>query len=396
MRRYIICLFFGVGLSIFLTGCWDQVEIEKRGFIIGIAFDLAQKKGGELDAPEEKKVYKGTYQFVIPSGLGQGGSSQGNSSSKAYNNLVVEGETISEQINRLAGQTSRTPFSEHLQTIILSESLVRIPQVCSQVLDFFLRDNETRRGIHIFVAEGEAGPILDIPPIPENLPVMYIDSIAKNSFKNATILPEKRIGTLHEHFISKKSFVLPKIKRKGQKINITGAAVFDGHNTQMVGFINGEITEGLNMITNEYKQGSLKTKVEDKPVVYDIKREKSSVKVQVKNKDDIRVYIKIKTEGVIEESFVSLDYMNAKVLSKVEIAAEKEIERKVAKTIKVFQKDLKVDALGLSGYVEREDYEIWKQLEKNWDHGKNFFSKSTIKVQADVTVQTPGAIINSK
>lgn len=396
MRRYIIWLFLAVSLTISLTGCWDQVEIEKRGFIIGIAFDLAQKKDEELDELKEKTFYKGTYQFVVPSALGQGGSGQGNSSSKAYNNLVVEGETVSEQINRLAGQTSRTPFAEHLQTIILSENVVRTPQTCSQILDFLLRDNETRRGIKVLIAEGEAGAMLDIPPIPENLPVMYIDSIAKNSFKNASILSERKIGTIHEHLLSKKSFVLPKIQRDGQKINMTGAAVFDGHNTQMVGFINGEITEGLNMITNEYKQGSLKIKVEDKPVVYEIKREKSSVKVHVRNKDDIRIYIKIKTEGAIEESFASLDYMDLKVLSKVEIAVEKEIERKVAKAIKVFQKDLKVDALGFSGYLERSDYETWKDIEENWDHGENYFSKSIIKVQADVIVQTPGAIINSE
>lgn len=396
MRRYIIFLLLALSSSIFLTSCWDQVEIEKRGFIIGIAFDLAQKKNEELDESKEKTLYKGTYQFVVPSALGQGGAGQGNSSSKAYNNLVVEGETVSEQISRLAEQTSRTPFGEHLQTIILSENVVRIPQACNQILDFLLRNNETRRSIKILVAEGEASPMLDIPPIPENLPVMYIDSIVKNSFKNATILPEKRIGTIHEHLISKKSFVLPKIQRNGQKINMAGAAVFHGHNTQMVSFINGEITEGLNMITNEYKQGSVKIKVEDKPVVYEIQGEKSSVKVHVNNKDDIKFYIKIKTEGSIEESFASLNYMNPKVLSKVELAVEKEIERKVAETIKVFQKDLKVDALGLSGYLERENYKVWKGIEENWDHGKSYFSKSNIKVQADVIVQTPGAIINSE
>lgn len=396
MFRRIICLLLAVASPVCLTGCWDQVEIEKRGFIIGIAFDLAHKKDEELDKSKEKTLYKGTYQFVVPSALGQGGSGQGSGSSKAYNNLVVEGETVSEQINRLAGQTSRAPFAEHLQTIILSENIVRTPQACSQILDFLLRDNETRRGIKVLIAEGESGPMLDIPPIPENLPVMYIDSIAKNSFKNATVLSERRIGTIHEHLLSKKSFVLPKIQRNGQKINMTGAAVFDGHNTQMVGFINGEITEGLNMITNEYKQGSLKIKVEDKPVVYEIKREKSSVKVHVKNKDNIRIYIKIKTEGAIEESFASLDYMDPRVLSKVEVAVEKEIKRKVAKTIKVFQKDLKVDALGLSGYLQRNDYGKWKDIEENWDHGKNYFSKSNIKVQADVIVQTPGAIINNE
>jgi spore germination protein len=163
----------------------------------------------------------------------------------------------------------------------------------------------------------------------------------------------------------------------------------------MAGFINGDITEGLNMITGEYKGGIVKTKVEDEKVVYEIKRENSNISVESINKDSVQFQIKIETEGQIGESFSSLDYMDPKVLSKVEAAIEKEIEQKVSETIKTFQEDLKVDALGLGGYVQREDYDTWKRIKQDWDNGENYFSKSTIKVEAEIVVQTPGAIIES-
>ncbi|MBT2698820.1 Ger(x)C family spore germination protein [Bacillus sp. ISL-40] len=399
MSRFKLCITLLGVFSVFLTGCWDHVEIEDRGFIIGLAIDLAEETDEKLDESEGEYRYKGTYQFVVPSGLSQGDSGQGGqggTSQKAYNNLVIEDETISGQSRHLAEETSRTPFNEHLQTIIVSENVAKIPKALGNVLDFFLRDSETRRGIKVMIAEGEAGPILGIQPTPENLPVMHIDSIAENSFKNARILPEKRIGSIHERLIDKTSFVVPKIKMDNQKINIAGAAVFHGHNNQMIGFINGDITEGLNLITGDYKGGILKTKVENKLVVYEIKREKSSVKVESKNKENIQFHIKIEAEGQIGESFGSLDYMNPKILSKVETAVEKEIERKVSKTIKTFQEDLRVDALGLGGYLQREDYNTWKRIKQDWDDGKNYFSTSTIKVQADIIVQTPGAIIESE
>ncbi|MFP3125702.1 Ger(x)C family spore germination protein [Ectobacillus funiculus] len=396
MSRCKFYITFLGAFSIFLTGCWDYVEIEDRGFVIGIAIDLAGKTDGELDASKKEYRYKGTYQFVVPSGLSQGDSGQRGGSQKAYNNLVIEDETILGQSRHLAEETSRTPFTQHLRTIIISENVAKIPQAFGHVLDFFLRDDETRRGIKIIIAEGEAGPVLSIRPTPENLPVMHIDSVSENSFKNANVLPERRIGTIHEHLVDKTSFVVPKIKRDNQKITLAGAAVFHGHNNQMIGFINGDITEGLNLITGEYKGGILKTKVENEPVVYEIKKEKSSVHVESRNKENIQFHIKIQAEGQIGESFGALNYMNPKILSKVEAAVEKEIERKVSKTIKTFQEDLRVDALGLGGYLQRKDYDTWKRIRQDWDKGKNYFSKSTIKVQADIVIQTPGAIIESE
>jgi spore germination protein len=120
------------------------------------------------------------------------------------------------------------------------------------------------------------------------------------------------------------------------------------------------------------------------------------VKVKARNKENIQFDIKILTEGIIGESFSSLDYMNPKILSKVEAALEKEIERKVSETIKTFQKDLKADALGLGGYLQREEYDTWNQIKVDWDDGKNYFSTSTINVQAEVVIQTPGAIIENE
>lgn len=88
--------------------------------------------------------------------------------------------------------------------------------------------------------------------------------------------------------------------------------------------------------------------------------------------------------------------MDPKTLSKVEAAIEKEMERKVSKTIKTFQEDLRVDALGLGGYLQREDYDTWKRIKQDWDNGENYFSTSTVKVQADVVVQAPGTIIEGE
>jgi spore germination protein len=396
MSRYKLCIIFIGFCSFFLSGCWDNVEIEDRGFIIGVAIDLAKKMDEYQDNREKGYRYKGTYQFVVPSGLSQGNTGQGGGSLKPYKNVVVEGNTILEQSNLLDEETSRTPFTEHLKTIIISENVAKIPEAFSNILDFFIRDSMTRRGMKVLISEGEAGPILNVIPTPESFPALYVESIAKNAFKDAKILPEKRIGSIHERLIDKTSFVVPRIKREGQKIILAGAAVFRGYNNQMVGFINGNITEGLNLITGDYKEGILKTRINNKLVVFKITKVKRSVFVKSNNKGNIQFNIKIEAEGQIGESFGSFNYVDPKILSKVKTAIEREIERKVSKTIKTFQKDLKVDALELGGYLQRKDYDTWKQIQQDWDNGMNYFSKSTIKIQSNIVIKTPGSIIESK
>ncbi|MED3563660.1 Ger(x)C family spore germination protein [Bacillus xiapuensis] len=395
MGRYKFYIIF-FGISIFLSGCWDYVEIEDRGFIIGVAIDLVKKTDKYQENQEKDYRYKGTYQFVVPSGLSQGSTGQIGGGAKPYNNLVVEDKTLLGQSNLLSEETSRAPFNEHLKVIIISEKVAKIPEAFGEVLDFFLRDSGTRRGIKVMISEGGAGDIFGANPTPENFPVLYIDSIAKNTVRNAKILPEKRIGTIHERLVDKVSFVVPKIKRDGQKIKLAGAAVFRGYNNQMVGFINGNITEGLNLITGEYKEGILKTKIDNKLVVFKITKEKSSVSVESRNKENIQFNIMIEAEGEIGESFGSFNYVDPKILSEVKTALEKELARKVSKTIRTFQKDLKVDALELGGYLQRKDYDTWKQIQQDWDNGINYFSKSTTKVHTNIVIKTPGSIIESK
>ncbi len=58
-----LCLLPAVLVVIPLAGCWDRVEIEDRGFVVGAALDLPD------EGTEENKI-KLTNQFVVPSGLG--------------------------------------------------------------------------------------------------------------------------------------------------------------------------------------------------------------------------------------------------------------------------------------------------------------------------------------
>jgi len=380
-----------VFLPFLLTGCWDRVEIEDRGFTIGAAIDLEENLGNEEDK-NEQHVYQGTYQLVVPGGLGQG-TGQGGGQETAYQNLSTVSDSLFEQIRDLAKETSRTPFFAHLEMIIVSDDVAKVPGAFSNIMDLFLRDHEMRRGVKVLISKGNAGDVLKVEPKPENLPVMFLDSIIENAVKNPQMLQEVRIGTVHEYLASNNSFVIPKIEMNGERVDSEGAAVIHGHNDTMVDFISGKTTEGLNFIKGDYKGGLVKAKIDENLVVYEIKNAKSTVEVNTDDKNKIKFHIIIQTEGTIGESFKRFDYTKPKNIEKVQNAMEDEIKKTAETTVEKLRDDLKVDALGLGGYVQRKNYALWKMICDDWDHGDNYFSKSEIAIEVNAIIRAPGSII---
>lgn len=174
---WILCLVF------LTTGCWDRVEIENRGFVIGVAIDAAKEKQAketeEKEAPSKpkgKQRFVATHQFVVPGALkgqgGGGGQQGGGQGGDAFLNLSSEGNTMFEIARTFATRTSRSPYLEHLKIIIVSEELAKKGQF-AHVLDFFLRNHEMRRTTKIMIAKGgEARKVLEVTPKNEKLPVL--------------------------------------------------------------------------------------------------------------------------------------------------------------------------------------------------------------------------------
>lgn len=105
--------------TILVSGCWDQVQIEERGFVVGVAVDAPRNENAEEQAEQEapekpkgKQRFLVTNQMVIPGGLVAGGQSTGqNTTNEAYLNIVSEGDSLFEVSREFATRTSRTPFT---------------------------------------------------------------------------------------------------------------------------------------------------------------------------------------------------------------------------------------------------------------------------------------------
>ncbi|TCP20305.1 Ger(x)C family germination protein [Scopulibacillus darangshiensis] len=190
-------------LLVLMTGCWDQIEIEERGFEIGVAIDLSKdvpelvESGSEL--AKDNGRFALTDQFVAPGGLG--GQSQQQSvggGQKPFFNITAQGNSMFEATRDMAVKTSRTPYAEQLKVVITSAKAANTPY---NVLDLFLRDNEMRRNIKVLISKGRAVDVLNISPKNEKVPSIALDSITNNVDKNTAMVPDIRIGDIHENLL---------------------------------------------------------------------------------------------------------------------------------------------------------------------------------------------------
>lgn len=391
-----------IGLCAFLTaGCWDQVQIEERGFVIGVAIDFPRSTAAEEkadreapDKPEGRRRFLVTHQFVVPGGLVSGAQERGiqNSANQAFLNLASEGDSLLEISSELATRSSRIPFYQHLKVVIISEAVARSNYAFADALDFFLRDPELRRSSKVMIAKGDARPVLEISPRNEKLPAMYINSVAENIRKTARMVPEVRLGEVHENLVNELSFALPRIASNENEVKVAGAAVFHGQSNRLVGFLGEEETEGLNFLTDRVKGGMLKTAVGRDLVTFNVQTASRDIRADIRHKERMRFVYTITCEGVIDESFKRLNYLNENATKTLQDNVAKEIERLARDTIRKVHKQMKTDVLGLGSHLKQKHPHLWKQIKYDWDHGRNYFASSDIDVKANVFIRNVGEV----
>lgn len=394
-KRVMICL-LALAISAILPGCWDRVEIDERGFVVGVAIDKMEDESDESGQEQDPK-FRVTYQIVIPSGLKASGPQGEASSNQAYFNMEVDDFTMSKLISDISAKTSRAPFLEHLKVIIISDNVARENGHFADTIDFYLRDSQMRRSVKVLVTKGKAKDVLEITPPNEKLPALYIDSVADNTNYSTGMLLKSKLGDIHELLLRKDTFLIQNITTTKNKneVKILGAALFNNQ-SKLQGFLNEEEITGVNFITDKVKGGVIASKMNNYEVA--MKIEKATRKITAESKDGkhFNFSINIEIGGVLSESFEVLNLLKENTMEEIEGEISNEVKRKTNSAITALQKKYRIDALGLEDFLYQHQYKQWEPIQDDWNEGENLFTQSTIEVNVTTKLRRTGSIINSK
>lgn len=381
-----------------LTGCWDRVEIEERGFVVGLAIDTTEENSGESPEGVRKENYRLTYQFVVPSSFqGNGTSGQadgGSSGGNPYLNVTSEGKTIFQITRQLSTRLSRSPFLQHVKIIVLSEQLARQGYLYD-ALDLFVRDHEMRRAAKVMVTDGEARDALNIDPKIEPIPIMFLEAITQNTVKTARMLPPTNLGEVHENLLMGTSFVVPRLVVKDKQADISGAAVFDAHDQRMLGTLDEKETIALNFIHSDVTGAVIEFLVKNQYFAVEIKDAKNKITVNNLDKNRMKFSLEINSDGNVGESYGNLDLLDRKALREIENNAKNEIERLITHVIEKLQQEFNADVIGLGEHLKQEHYRKWESVKDNWEKGENYFSKAEVEVKVNFKLREIGSSIET-
>jgi Ger(x)C family germination protein len=396
---------------IFLSGCWDQMNIEQRGFVLGVAIDAYPpapakeegKKPGETPPEEEmeleimethtgKPLYALTVQLPIlrkSSQPSEGGTSGGGGQDSNTWDITQIGNSIYSMNRELLSRTSLALYYEHLQVIVLSDRIAR--QGIADVLDFFTRDPEMRRRVRVFISKGEAKSVLDVTPRVEEYASMYLSKMPINATRNSRMVHQTDLGeiiiAMHNDF----SFILPVAQSTKDEIKISGAAAIKGD--KMVGWVSELETEAVKMIQNRYLGGVVTVSSPEKEgaiEVLEVTKAKTKITPLIKN-DEITMRIKIMAAGNYAEH-VQKGVQNTRVdtlIARLQQEFEKEIAKNCAATIEIFQSEYKTDVFQFCQILQAEEPAYWEKISGDWED--HVFPGMNVEIEVDVTINLTGS-----
>ncbi|WP_213410763.1 Ger(x)C family spore germination protein [Xylanibacillus composti] len=389
-----------VACALITSGCWDRIEIEERGFVIGVAIDFP--KSGQAEDRADKEAgnkAKGperfalTQQLVVPGALaGEGAGQGGDGGGKAYMNMTSEGDTILEMIRSTAARTSRSPFYEHIKIIIVSEEVAKSEYFAS-TLDYFIRYPEMRRGTKLFVSRGDARKVLEVEPTNEKLPAMYIDSISKNDYRNARMQPPVRIGEVHDKLLENEPFLIPRINADMNEVKIAGNSVFrDG---RLAGFLGEEETEGLNFLNGQLHGGILEFEIEGGIAVMAVTWVKPYIQAVIEAGRPVSFTIRMQVEGNLHETLKPLSLEESRMYEQIEKEAEQEVIRLCELAVKKLQNEFAADVIGLGKWLKTERPKVWNAVKSEWNGEGGMFSQVSINIEPEIDLRNIGSVLDS-
>ncbi|NOU85508.1 Ger(x)C family spore germination protein [Paenibacillus sp. LMG 31460] len=387
------CLYLALLLLVIsMTGCWDRKEIEDVGIVLGIGFDEPSKnmtereKNGSIDGKKGKRqAISMIHQLAIPK---QFAAKEAGISQKDYINLISEGTSVFENIRELSTRAERSPSYEHLRIIVISETIARNIDL-NNLINFLLRNTETRRSIRVVISQGKAEDAFEKSGIVRN-PALVLRELADNYQKTLSMANEFKLGDMSEKITGKTSFIVPRVDTTKKEAKIAGAAVIKGKTAKMIGWLGEKEIVGLNLLKGEKKNSGIISGSDPKSgetIVYEIRTVKSKIKPQVKG-DKLSFAVEIHSEGKLREDWVDPgNAFDQEFIKRAEQATEVSIQELVEKVLTRTQNDFKVDVIGFGKKLSINYPQIWKKMKEDWD---DEFSGVEVEVKVKVKIQEFG------
>ena len=381
-------------LLLLLGGCWNRREVESLAFVMAAGIDKAAE-GGKVQV---------TVQIARPAALVSGGQGSG-AMERAFWLVSSTGYTPFDAVRNFSMQSSRRLFWAHNQWLVLGEEMAK--EGIQDILDFSIRDGETRRRVKLAVFKsGKASDFLQTELEMERLSSQaYIGILQTGSLSSSSVVDID----IHHFLLALAGEGIEPVAIRAEMIHrppdidirgqieqidissaprIAGAAVFRG--PKLVGWLDRPETRGYNWVVGKAKSSIVVVERPDAPTKYvgiEMIRAGSKIKSEFTNGKP-KITITIRAEGAvgdIQDMFVVMDTKTAVASMERQMATV--ITNDINAALKK-ARELGSDIFGLGQSIYQGYPKEWKQLRDTWnDEG---FKEVEVKIEVKANIRRSG------
>ena len=334
--------------SVFLTGCWDRIELQERAFVMVAGIDKYDPE--KSDMPEEDKVKKNEESrlkmtYLLPKFSAVKEAEEGKNSRQL---LTSVGKTPYMTTRQLTLRQDNQPFFQHMKAVVLGVDLLKNKDYFLELLDGLERQDEISRKLHIFIAEDQASDILKteslLKPLSYKLQGMSEEKLGTNVFIPIT-LEEAITSTV------KGATLIPKITASKTEIKVGGSAVIK--NDRFINWLGEEETKAVAFIRGDVKQDIVEIDFKGVTMPFIIKSLKQKKKTRVED-GKIHIDVKLTIAGDIQQYKVK-EYprlTDMKLIEEIEKEINKKIKTDLEKVIYILQDEMNADVININRYLE--------------------------------------------
>lgn len=363
MRRWIVILSI---LMVCMTGCWDKVEINDMAFAIALGIDV---KDGD---------YVATYVFPnLPVYTGQ-------AEGDAMFTRTVQDETMAGTAKQLAAQMNKSLNFEHLEALVLGETLLKDEERMEQLVDYLGRSSDIPKKIPV-LASKNAEDVLQPENSESEAVGEYINGIYENNqsvVRNYKLTLQKALQSMNEE----QCLLIPILYAQDSTLMISDAVVY--HDGAVVGILDMEELEALSWL-REYAEGmEFAIALEGGHISLEI--ESASCRYTYEELEGcFRIHAMVEARAQIREyqSAEDTDLLDEEMIQHLEQEAEEEMCKDMEDVVRTMQEDYGTDLAFMIDPLRFRDRDLYLAMENRWDA---MFPEMEFSAEADVTIEKIG------
>lgn len=355
-------------MGIWLTGCWDKVEIENRAFVTAVAIDKFEPKKeqerqeeGKAKVPEAAPSNRYTVTYAYPNT----GLIAGKGEGEPRFRFTATGKTISDINNELSTRMEGSLFFGHVKLIVLGESLSEDQQLMREALDAIERSPQIGRKISLMITPGKGEDILAVKAPQQPALGLYVRDIIEQKNRTARIA-DADLGYILRSLHESKTAIVPRILASEKEVKIAGTAVLKDY--KKIGWLGELETRALMFMMNKAHQADITVEMDNILLPVHIYHSLTDIRVE-EREGEIYTILDISMEGELQQHLFEVkgQTYDDKYLKRLENTVSKELEQQIRDVYKKIQKEYQADLLQLNERLRKSNPDLWEKVKDQWD-----------------------------